>query len=97
MELILTRSPYSVQRGFFDAGALLQIEIGYIYNYSFYLSKTYTLNFRNQKSLDISPLLRDYITVGDGVLGNECLFVKSYVSGEINGVTGTPVILLCWF
>ena len=92
MALILARSPYSISRGLLDSGAILTVEIGNLVTYTFYSVKTYSLNFRNQQFIDISPLIRDYLLAGDGLVQFESLMVRVTKTGSIGGVPQTPTI-----
>jgi hypothetical protein len=87
MALILARSPYLIGRQGFDNNAILTLELYYrIPTYAFFTLKTYTLNFRLQTSLDVAPFIRDYFTI------NKVLLVKATISGNIDGVTQTPIV-----
>jgi len=61
MGLILTRSPFHIGRGSLDANASLTVQVGYVEEGYFQIDETYTLNFRNNYYLDISPLVRSHI------------------------------------
>ena len=70
MALILTRSPYLISnQGFTNAVMSLSIQE---YNFESYPTnlKTYTLTFRTQEYIDISPLVRDYLIDRDIVRVN---------------------------
>jgi hypothetical protein len=103
MGLILTRSPFHISRGSLDAGAFLTVSIGHIEEPSLDISQTYTLNFRSNYYLDISPLVRSvmerefsysttqgrYIPYRD--LSNTC-YVSTTLSGSKNGVAQSDVV-----
>lgn len=90
MALILTRSPYFVSRvGLYDESASLKLEIGNfdVGDVGFDVDKTYNLAFRNSRTIDVSPLIRDYV----GSLYqtfNLVKYVRITISG--NGVNGSP-------
>jgi hypothetical protein len=82
MALILARSPYHISRGSFDGGAQLSVDIGTIDDGGVFTSlKTppYSLSFRNETHLDISPFIRDYL------IDNEVLVVRTTLSGTSGG------------
>ncbi len=90
MSLILARSPYFIERGSFDEGATLTVTIGEG-SYSFPsevidIFKTYTLNFRQQTELDISPLIRDCINYNPNYDADFIVYVKTTISGDVGGV-----------
>ncbi len=102
MSLILARSPYFIERGGFDEGATLTINIGDAYaneippNPDPYLGmniiKSYTLNFRQQTELDISPLIRDVIGYNSTYNTDFIVYVTTSVSGTISGAYQSPVL-----
>ena len=95
MSLILARSPYFIERGTYDEGAILTLSIGkgrrestvfpdppgYVTVID--ISKTYTLNYRQRNRIDISPLIRDYISYSG--VDEYVVYVKVTKSGTISG------------
>jgi hypothetical protein len=100
MALILTRSPYFVSRGILDNDASLKLEIGsYSGEEGLEVSKTYNLAFRNSYSLDISPLIKDYLGRTYSVVNGQyfstlqqLVYVRTTLSGSLNGVLQSDVI-----
>ena len=103
MALILTRSPYFVDCKDYDDGAILTLEIGNTSLSTIY--ETYTINFRNSKLVDISPLINDYfsqdtytwLTTGSGSAYTSSvdpteLGVRTTLSGEKSGVAQADVV-----
>ena len=86
MSLILTRSPFLIDRGLFDIGAILTLEIGSFDNANggFLIEKTYTINFRNSKYVDIAQFIRDYLGYDKGNL-NVVRYVRTTLSGLQSG------------
>ena len=94
MSLILARSPYFIERGTYDEGAILTLSIGrgrreatvfpdppgYVTVID--ISKTYTLNYRQRNRIDISPLIRDYISYSG--VDEYVVYVKVTKSGTIS-------------
>jgi hypothetical protein len=103
MGLILTRSPFHIGREKLDANASLTVEVGYVEEAYFEIDETYTLNFRNNYYIDISPLIRSsmetsytYSTLvgryaGDSNRVNTC-YVSVTLSGSEDGVAQDDVI-----
>jgi hypothetical protein len=92
MSLILARSPYFIERGTYDEDSILTLSIGrgsaavigmnpldFVYS----ATKTYTINYRQRTRIDISPLIRDYISY-NGV-DEYVVYVKATKSGTISG------------
>ena len=100
MALILTRSPYFVNRGSLDNDATLTLEIGtYSGEEGLEVLKTYDLAFRNTYSLDISPLIRDYLgrnyDINNGIYNSslrELIYVRTTLSGSLVGVAQSDVV-----
>lgn len=103
MALILTRSPHFFDCKDYDDGALLKVEIGNTSLSTIY--ETYTVNFRNSKLIDISPLINDYftqdnyewLTTGSGSAYTGTAYttelgVRTTLSGEKIGVAQADVI-----
>ena len=87
MALILARSPYFISRSGFDSGTQLSVDIGTVDNLDVFTSlKIYSLSFRSETHLDISPFIRDYL------IDNEVLVVKTTLSGTISGVSTADVV-----
>jgi len=103
MELILTRSPYSISRGELDSNASLAVDIGQYNNGTFIVYNSYTLVYRNQTHIDISNLINSEIGsrfTYNGSTGNyedssvdysNGVFVSTTLSGAIDGVTQSDV------
>jgi len=92
MSLILARSPYFIERGTYDEDSILTLSIGrgraaviginpldFVYT----ATKTYTLNYRQRTRIDISPLIRDYISYSG--IDEYVVYVKATKSGTISG------------
>ena len=105
MALILTRSPYFVSKSNLDDDASIKLEIGdYIDGSDFEISKTYNLVFRNANLIDVSPLIRDYLsdrykwvktsTQGYYSGGNDekLRYVRITVSGSKDGVLQSDIV-----
>jgi len=104
MSLILTRSPYFVSREDLDNDATLKLEIGYydIDLGGLDIQKTYNLAFRNSFFIDISPLLRDYISndykyssfSGSYIstISDKIATVRTTLSGSKSGVAQSDVV-----
>jgi hypothetical protein len=103
MALILTRSPYFIDCKDYDDGALLKVEVGNTSLSTIY--ETYTVNFRNSKLIDISPLVNDYFTQdnyewlttgsGSAYTGTASIIelgVRTTLSGEKSGVAQPDII-----
>jgi hypothetical protein len=87
MALISARSPYFISRGTFDDGATLTLNIGHTTSTSaFALLQTYTFSYRKESVINISPLIRDYLTNYDA------LVINTVVSGTINLVAQSDVL-----
>lgn len=89
MSLILARSPYFIERGTYDAGAILTLTIGrgrYSGGSIVDIIKTYTLNFREQTELDISPLIRDAITYNATYDTDYVVYAKTSIIGNEAGI-----------
>jgi len=81
MALILARSPYFIERGDYDTGSTLSVNIGYVNDSNIYVSlKIYILTFSSETHLDISPLIRDYL------IDYEVVQVTTTVFGTIDNV-----------
>lgn len=100
MVLIGARSPYFISNEGFDENALLTVEIGY-YDGGFTVSKSYTLNFRKQYELDISPLIRSEIksrytrsgaTISKATDTEFLVYVKTTLSGSISEVVQSNIV-----
>ena len=82
MSLILARSPYLVDRGGYSESATLTLEIGKKYRASgLVVLKAYNLVFRNSLSIDISPLIRDYLGFEDLLADRKIVYVRTTISG----------------
>ena len=102
MSLILARSPYFVSNEGFDEGATLTVNIGDAYTgfnppnpdpvFKMSVIKSYTLNFRQQTELDISPLIRDVISYNSTYDTDFIVYVTTSVSGTISGAYQSPVL-----
>ena len=93
MSLILTRSPYLVDRGAYSEAATLTLEIGKKFQSGgLFVSKTYILVFRNSLSIDISPFIRDYLSFETSpTLGNrKIMYVRTTISG-VSGFDGSAL------
>lgn len=89
MSLILARSPYFIERTPYDAGATLTLTIGrgrYSGGPIIDVIKTYTLNFREQTELDISPLIRDAIGYNATYDVDYVVYVKALITGDEGGI-----------
>lgn len=89
MSLILARSPYFIERESYDAGATLTLTIGrgrYSGGSIIDVIKTYTLNFREQTELDISPLIRDAIGYNATYDVDYVVYVKALITGDEGGI-----------
>ena len=95
MSLILARSPYFIERGTYDEDSILTLSIGKGrreatvfpdppgFTEVIDISKTYTLNYRQRTRIDISPLIRDYISYSG--VDEYVVYVKATKSGTISG------------
>lgn len=100
MSLILTRSPYFVNRGFLDEDATVKLEIGiYSGEEGLEVVETYALSFRNGYSIDISPLLNDYLGRSHTIVNGIYIFsisilkyLRITISGSLNGVAQSDSI-----
>ena len=108
MGLILTRSPYLVSREGLDNNAQLLVEVGYYDadDSGLVIQQSYTLNYRNNFYLDISPLIRssirpEYSYWGSAFTGYKynkesrlefLCYVKVTLSGAINGIAQSDVV-----
>ena len=86
MSLVVTRSPFFVSRFNYLGSAFLRLEIG-SWDYGdagWLVDKTYELDFRNSKYLDISPFIRDYI---DAYVytGNNLYSIVKYIRTTLSG------------
>jgi len=92
MGLILTRSPFHIGREKLDANASLTIQVGYVEEAYFEIDETYTLNFRNNYYIDISPIIRSsmgtsyrYSTASGRYVSESYRFNHCYVSVTLSG------------
>jgi len=92
MGLILTRSPFHIGRGSLDANASLTVQVGYVEEGYFEIDQTYTLDFRNNYYIDISPLIRSsmgdsyrYSTASGRYVSDSYRFNHCYVSVTLSG------------
>jgi len=89
MALILARSPYLIYNQGFDDNASLSLDIGLLLlSWGIENVGQYVLNFRKQKYIDISPLIRDFL------IDNNALNVRAVISGDINEVPQSDVVVV---
>ena len=87
MGLILARSPFFINRSGLDDDATFTFTLRYRDGSGTLVNiENYTLAFRLEQNIDISPFIRDFLDV------YEIINVRVVINGSISGIPQTPIV-----